>query len=76
MTTRILEPADAATMLHERGVQPASVATPSAMTEALCRACGDHGLSVRSVPHDFDAIRAELAVLWPSLDPPASTPSA
>lgn len=66
MTTRRLEPTDAAKMLLDRGIQAANVATPSAMAEALCRVCGDHGLSIRSVPHDFDAIRDALAGLWPS----------
>ncbi|KMO32504.1 hypothetical protein VQ02_23440 [Methylobacterium variabile] len=72
MTTRPLDAAQAATMLRERGIQPASVATPSAMTEALCRVCGDHRLSVKSLPQDYDAIRDALAGLWP---PPALPPT-
>lgn len=69
MTTKPLEPSDAARMLADRGVRPASVTTPSAMTEALCRACGDHGLSIRSVPHDYEAIRAALTALMPVAAP-------
>ena len=69
MTTKLLAPVDAARMLHDRGVHLASVATPSAMTEALCRACGDHRLSVKSLPEDLHAIRDALAGLWPPSQP-------
>lgn len=63
ITARPIPAERAAQLLHDRGISPASVATDTAMAEALFAALLEASIPRRHAPTDFPAVRAALAVL-------------